>query len=229
MQDLSDRRQQAVPAAVYLRPIGTPLALGFLALAVASLVLSGLDLSWIDPLTNSTSAGLLVLVFAVPAQLLAAVLSFLGRDAIAGTGFGILAGSWLATGLSLHTSSPGTTSGALGLLLLGAGGTLLVPASVSAGDKLLVGTVILAAAARFFLTGAYQMTGDGGWNHASGICGLVVAGLALYAAFALSIEDTHDRTWLPIGRRRTGREAMAGSFADELIGVEHEAGVRQQL
>jgi succinate-acetate transporter protein len=224
-----DHREADVPAMVYLRPIGTPLALGTLALGVASLVLSGLDLSWIDPTTNAKDAGLLILVFAVPAQFLASVLSFLARDSLAGTGFGVLASTWLATGLTLHAGRPGTTSGALGLLLLAAGMALLVPAFVSAGAKVTMAVVMAAAAARFFLTGAYNLSGAGGWNHASGICGLVVAGVGLYAAFAFSIEDIRKRTTLPIGRVGQGRTAIAGGFDDELEGVEHEAGVRRQL
>jgi len=34
---------------------------------------------------------------------------------------------------------------------------------------------------------------------------------------------------LPIGRRGRAASAIQGGFADQLAGLEHEAGVRQQL
>ena len=43
---------------VTLRPIATPLSLGFLALAAASFVMSGLELAWVNPATSWTTVGL---------------------------------------------------------------------------------------------------------------------------------------------------------------------------
>src|SRR5215218_10489962 len=43
------RRRQETMVRVVLRPIGCPLALGFVALAAATLVVSGLQLSWVQP------------------------------------------------------------------------------------------------------------------------------------------------------------------------------------
>jgi succinate-acetate transporter protein len=89
---------------IALRPIANPLPLGFLALAVGTLVLAGLQLEWIDP-SEQRQVALGVIVFVAPLQLLASVLSFLARDVAAGTGMGILAGTWAAIGLILRCSS----------------------------------------------------------------------------------------------------------------------------
>jgi uncharacterized protein len=67
-----------------------------------------------------------------PLQLVASVFGFLARDVVAGTGMGILAGTWLAVGLILLTGEPGSTSDALGLFLLIAAVAMLVPASAAA-------------------------------------------------------------------------------------------------
>ncbi len=73
---------------VVLRPIATPLPLGFLALFVATLSFSAVQLSWID-----TSQGHIValpaLTLTVPLQLIASVMGFLARDPVAATGMGM--------------------------------------------------------------------------------------------------------------------------------------------
>lgn len=80
----------ALPAVVTLRPIATPLSLGFAALVVASFTVAGLELKWIDPFANSNTVGLTVLAFAVPLQFVSAIYGLLVRDPIAATGLGIL-------------------------------------------------------------------------------------------------------------------------------------------
>ncbi len=57
-------------ARVVLRPIGNPLPLGFLALAGGTVVVSGLQLAWVEPSEGDVIA-LIVLAFAFPLQLLA--------------------------------------------------------------------------------------------------------------------------------------------------------------
>jgi uncharacterized protein len=75
-----------------LRPIGSPLPLGALALVPAGLLLAGSQLGWFTT-TDLKMLPFLLLGFAVPLQLLASVLGFLGRDVLVGTGFGIFTGS----------------------------------------------------------------------------------------------------------------------------------------
>ena len=126
---------------VVLRPLASPLPLGFLALAAATLLTSGLQLGWLAPdQQRPVALGLLAFVF--PLQLLTSILGYLSRDGVAGTGMGILAGTWLTTGLLQLTSPPGATSDGLGLFLLVAGVAMLVPATGAALGKLVPAMVL---------------------------------------------------------------------------------------
>jgi succinate-acetate transporter protein len=189
------------PAAmrVVLRPLATPLPLGFLALVLATVTFSAVQLGWVPP-TEGRIAGLTAVFATVPLQLLAAVMGFLARDPVAATGRGVLAGTWGIVGLSALTSTPGATSKELGILLVTAGLCMLVPA-VSAGAKLVPATVMGLAGVRFAVTGAYHVTASTGWKTTAGWVGLALALLALYAALALELEGSHRRTILPLGRR----------------------------
>jgi hypothetical protein len=70
---------------IVLRPIATPLPLGFLALAVATTAFASVQLGWI-PQSQGHTIALGVLALTVPMQLLAAVIGFLARDPVAATG-----------------------------------------------------------------------------------------------------------------------------------------------
>ena len=211
-----------------LRPIASPLTLAFLALAVGTFILAGLQLSWIAP-AQSRDIGLGLIVFVFPLQAVSSVFGFLARDSIAGTGTGLLSGTWLAIGVITFTSPPGHTSGALGLLLIGAAAALLVPATVGAATKPLASLVIVGVAVRFFLTAGYELSSAAAWKYAAATEGLLLAVLALYAGLAFELEDNRLHTVLPTFRRGTGRRAIAGSLDDELAGLHREAGVRKQL
>jgi hypothetical protein len=213
---------------ITLRPIASPLTLAFLALAVGTFILAGLQLSWIAP-GQSHDIGLALIVFVFPLQAIASVFGFLARDSIAGTGTGLLSGTWLTIGVVTYTSPPGQTSGALGLLLIGSASMLLVPASVGAASKPLASLVITGVSVRFFLTAAYELSSSASWKYAAAGEGLLLAVLALYAGLAFELEDNRLHTVLPTFRRGTGRRAVAGSVHDELADLHREAGVRKQL
>lgn len=219
----------ASAARVVLRPIANPLPLGFLALAAGTLLVSGLQLGWLAA-AESRDVGLILLAFVVPLQLVASVFGFLARDVAAGTGMGLLSGTWLSIALvTLSAPEPGATSDALGLFLLLAGSAMLVPFAAAATGKLVPAAVLGTTALRFGLTGLYQLTAASGWKHAAGIVGLVLLGVALYAALALALEDARSATLLPVGRRDGGAEALTAGLDAQLAGVEHAAGVRRQL
>jgi uncharacterized protein len=215
-------------ARIVVRPIASPLTLGFLALAVSTFTMAGVELHWI-PASQDSYAGLAVLVFAVPLQFLSCIYGFLARDSIAGTGMGLLSGSWLVVGLLTFLGHFGKPAPALGLLLLGSATAILVPAIVGAASKPLATLVMTGAALRFWLTAAYEMRGGAAWKYAAAAEGLVLAGVALYAALAFELEDNRKHTVLPTLRRREARQAMSGSVSDEVAQVHHEAGVRKQL
>jgi len=190
---------------VVLRPLATPLPLGFLALVLATTAFAAVQLGWVLP-ADGRIAGLVAVAATVPLQLLASVIGFLARDPVAATGMGVLSGTWAVVGLATLTSPPGAVSKELGVLLLAAGMCMLVPA-VSAGAKLVPAAVMALAGVRFVVTGVFELTASAGWKAAAGWTGLVLAVLALYAALALELEATHHRTVLPLGRRSPAEPA----------------------
>jgi succinate-acetate transporter protein len=225
-EETADRLEHM--ARITLRPMASPLALGFGGLVIATFVVSGLNLGWM-PVTDAKDVGLLLLAFVFPLQLLTSILGYLQRDGIAGTGMGVLAGTWLGVGLVFLTSKPGSTSDALGLFLLASGTLMLIPAIGAFATKVVPGLVLTGAAIRFLSTGIYQLTAMKRWETTAGVVGLVLAALALYAAFAAGLEDSMKRTVLPLGRRSRGRQAVDGTLLDQLQNVRKEPGVRQQL
>jgi uncharacterized protein len=201
-------------ARVVLRPLATPLPLGFLGLVLATTTFSALQLGWIPP-EQGRVAAITAVAATVPLQLLASVVGFLARDPVAATGMGVLTGTWAVVGLTTYTSPPGATSAGLGVLLVTAGLAMFVPA-VSGLAKLVPAAVMGLAGVRFVVTGIYELGASPTWKSAAGWVGLALAVLALYAALALELEASHGRTILPLGRR-------------EPVDVAVEPGVRPQL
>jgi uncharacterized protein len=211
---------------VFLRPIGSPLSLGMSALGIASLVQSGFDLRWVAP-DQSAKVGLILLAVPFVLQLLASIFSYLARDGASGSALGVLATTWLAIGLVHLTSTSGSRSGALGLLLLASAGMLAL-ASLSVGSaKPLPGTVFMIEAIRFALAGIYELGAAGAWRDAAGIVGLVVLGAAAYCALAFELEGQQRRAVLPTFRRGRGRAAVLGAAEAAVDDVVHDPGVRQ--
>jgi uncharacterized protein len=199
---------------VMLRPVASPLPLGFLALALATIPFTAVQLGWVPP-TEGRVAAIGAVAATVPLQLLASVLGFLARDVVAATGMGVLAGTWGTVGLTTLTSPPGAVSAGLGVFLLTAGVCMWVPAA-AAMAKLVPATVMALAGLRFVVTGAYELTGSAAWKAAAGWVGLLLGAVAVYAALALALEANAGRTVLPLGRRGP-------------IDVATEPGVRPQL
>jgi len=114
---------------------------------------------------------------------------------------------------------------ALGFVALAAA-TLVVSGLAS---KLVPALVLATTALRFLVTGLYQLTASSAWKAAAGLVGLLLAALAMYAAWAFELEDTAKRTVLPTLRRGQGADALHQGLLDQVAEVDHEAGVRQQL
>jgi succinate-acetate transporter protein len=213
---------------ITLRPLGAPTPIGFLGLAAASLVLSALQLGWIGQ-SDSHSVATVLIAFVFVAQFVAALFSFLCRDGTAATAMATLALVWLVTGLVMIQSKPGATSATLGVFLLFAALAMTLAGLTAGLSKLVPAVVFVVAALRFLLTAVYQLGGVAGWKVTSGIVGLALIALAMYAAWASELEDAVGRTVLPLGRRRKGSVAMQGSLLEQVGEVVHEPGVRQQL
>ena len=67
-----------------------------------------------------------------------------------------------------------------------------------------------------------------GFDEASGVCGIVLATLAMYGGSALALEDAQQREPLPLFRRGGAQQAFEG-YERHLGRLEAEPGVRQQL
>jgi hypothetical protein len=211
---------------VFLRPIGTPLSLGMAGLAIASLVQSGYDLHWIGR-GQALEAGLVLLAVPFFLQFVSSVLSYLARDGATGAALGVLAACWLAIALVHIASNGARRSGALGLMLLAAGGVLLLTAIAIGATKLLPSAVFGIEGIRFALAGVYQLGAPHAWAYAAGIAGLVVVALAGYCVLAFDLEGLQHRAVLPTFRRGRARAAVSGAPTAALDDVVHEPGVRQ--
>ncbi|WP_456844469.1 hypothetical protein [Cellulomonas sp. P5_C6] len=212
---------------VVLRPVGTPLPLGFLGLVVATTGFAAVQLEWV-PADQGAVVALGVLMFTVPVQLLASVIGFLARDPVAGTGMGVLAGTWAAVCVTTLQAAPGAHSPGLGVLLLTSATAMLVPA-VSASGKLVAAVVMGLSAVRFALTGIVQLTGSSALTELAGWTGIALAVLALYAALGFELEDVQHRTVLPLLRRGPDAAALKGDAERPFVAIQREAGVRPQL
>jgi succinate-acetate transporter protein len=211
---------------ITLRPIGTPTSIGLYGLGAASWALAALQLGWLPP-GEGKNVALVLIGFTFAAQLLASAFAFLGRDGTVGTAMGVLALSWLVVGLILHGSRPGAISGALGMFLLFSGTTMLLVSITASFSKLVMALVFGLAAIRFLVAGSYELSGATFWEHTSGVLGLALVVLALYAAFAAGLEDANGHTILPLGRRGTAK--LPPDSLDPGRDVLAEPGVRSKL
>src|SRR4051794_31830928 len=173
---------------IVLRPVGSPLPLGLLALMCAGVLLSLQQVGALGVEQGRTIAFVLI-AFVVPLQFIASIFGFLARDSVAGTAFGILSGAWLATALVTLSSPPGATSPALGAFFLCLAAALLVIIAGASFGKAGPAVVIVVAAVRFLVTGLYEVTADTGLQHAAAIVGFALGVTALYAALATEVED----------------------------------------
>jgi uncharacterized protein len=213
---------------ILLRPVGAPTSIGFFGLAAASLPFSGLQLGWVRP-DEGRQVALVMIGFAFLAQALAAVFGLLARDGTAATAMATLSLTWLVVGWVMDTSPPGTTSRALGLFLIFSGSAMTLIGLTAALSKLIPAAVFLVAALRFFATAGHHLSGAVGWQRTAGVIGLILFALAMYAAWAASLEDAIGRTVLPLGRRGKGKVAVTGSLLEQTKEVVTEPGVREQL
>jgi succinate-acetate transporter protein len=202
------------------------MTIGMSGLAIASLVQSGFDLHWLAR-DQVHAVGLILVSVPFLLQLIACVFAYLARDGATGAALGTLSATWLGMGLIHLTSTPGSRSGAMGLLLLAAGGVLMLTAAAVALIKPLPGTVFALAGVRFIISGIHELGGSGTWSHAAGIVGLVILGLAGYCVLAFDLEGEMHRPVLPTLRRSRARAALSDVPEQAIDGVLTEPGVRQ--
>ncbi|MFD8387976.1 GPR1/FUN34/YaaH family transporter [Streptomyces sp. NPDC059680] len=213
---------------IMLRPLASSLPLGFFGFGTGSILLSAVQLQWV-PLDQSRPVTLLVLVFVVPLELLSGLFAFLARDSGAACGLSVLGCAWAGTALVTLSGPPGRPSAGLAVFLLSVAPLMLVLSAAAVPGKPLFAALLLIGACRFTLTGAYEAGGEAVLRTAAGWTGVALAAFALYGGFALLLEDTAQRTVLPLGRRGRARTSLQGDLGHQLHQAEREAGVRRQL
>jgi succinate-acetate transporter protein len=213
---------------VFLRPLANPLSLGFLGLFFATMVLASMELGWV-PTSESHLLAIGVLVFSVPLQIISCFYGFLVRDPACATGMGVQAGIWAMVGVVHLVSKPGSTTAALGLMLVMGVFAVAIPALGAATSKVLAAIVMCTTGVRWAVTAGYEWSSNPTWKTAGGAAGLLLAALALYASLAFELEDQKRKTLLPTLRRSSGVKAMTGPLAEQVDKVANEAGVRKQL
>ncbi len=227
--DAADHRGDAADRTVIvLRPLASPMPLGFLAFCIGMVLTSLLDLA-VFPVGDSHEVGVLLLAFTGPLEVLAAVFAMLARDAGAGTAFAVFGATWISTGLSIVLADPGSTSPVTAAFFLALAALLVVLAVAARPGKPALTVLLSLASVRFVLSGLYEATGSTGLDRAAGIAGAVIAVVSLYGGLALLLEDAQGRLVLPTGRRGRARESFEGTIDDQLSGLQAEAGVRNQL
>jgi uncharacterized protein len=212
---------------IVLRPVGSPLPIGFFSFGMGMLLVGCLSIGWI-PAAEQKNVGMMLIAFVFPLELVATVFAFLSRDTLGATTLGLFATSWLTLGWVDFASPPGKTSVALGIYLFGFGTVAFLLALMSSLGKPFFTVLLLVAVTRMVLGGYYETGGSHEWAKVSGGFAIALAALALYGGAALSLEDARHRELLPLFRRGAADEAFEG-FDAQLERLEAEPGVRQQL
>lgn len=210
---------------INLRPIASPMPLGFWTVGIASVVVGCFQLGCFED--GSRRAVGLVVLPAFVLQLVVAVFALGARDVLAATLMGCFSGLWLASGLVL-VADPVGGGRVLGVLNAVFALFALMTAAV-AGRKRALWLVLCVAVPRFAVGALAGLGGDAWEVRLSGGLGLLLAAVALYTAFALMLEDMRGVEVLPIGRSGPAHHAVAGGLAVQLRDLERQAGVRRTL
>lgn len=210
---------------IVLRPIGSPLPLGFFTVAIDSVLVSALQ--WgILPASDRQAVALIVFP-AFVVQLIVAVFAFWGRDSVAGTLMLSFATTWLVDALVFYRSPPGSTE-TLGIFLIVFSVFAAFMLAIASAKRALA-AVLLVAVPRFLVGGIADVTASAAVSKVAAVLGFLLAAVALYTAFALLLEEVKGTEILPIGRSGAARHAVRGNLASQLRNIERQAGVRRTL
>ncbi|QEV22054.1 hypothetical protein CP975_02630 [Streptomyces alboniger] len=210
---------------ITLRPIASPMPLGFYAVAIASIIVGCFQLGLFED--GAQRAVALAILPAFFLQLLVGLLAFGARDVLAATLMACFSGMWLASSLVLAIEPTGGAQ-VLGVLNLCFALFALMMASV-AMPKRALWLVLCTAVPRFTVASAASLTGVHWIATVSGALGLLLAAVAMYAAFALMLEDMRGQEVLPLGRSGPAHQAVHGDLTVQLRNLERHAGVRRTL
>lgn len=210
---------------IVLRPIGSPLPLGFFTVAIDSTLVSALQWGILSPADRQAVALIVFPAFVV--QLVVAVLAFMGRDSIAGTLMLSFATTWLVDALVFYRNPPGARA-ALGIFLV-VFAVFAVFMLYVAFPKRAMAAVLMVTVPRFLVAGIAEISGSDSLAKVAAVLGFLLTAVSLYTAFALLLEDTRGEEILPIGRSGPAYHAVHGNLALQLRNLERQAGVRRTL
>ena len=210
---------------IVLRPIGSPLPLGFFTLAIDSVLVSALQWGALTPADSRAVALIVLPAFVV--QLIVGILAFLSRDSIAATLMMSFATTWLVDALIFYFEPPGFAD-AIGIffLLFGIFASFMLSTALL---KRALALVLVVAVPRFLVSGIAELTGIRSVSQAAAVLGFLLTAVALYTAFALLLEDSRGHEVLPVGRLGPARHATHDNLAFQLRDIERQAGVRRTL
>ncbi|WP_426366978.1 GPR1/FUN34/YaaH family transporter [Streptomyces sp. E-08] len=210
---------------INLRPIASPMPLGFFTIAIASVMTGCLQLGLFDEAARAAVA--LTVLPAFVLQLLVSFLAFGARDVIAATLMAVFAGSWLPYSLIMLSGAADGLQvlGVFNLALLCFGALM----TAVTRPKRALWLVLAVSLPRWAATGLAGVTGAEWLTRTSGALGLLVAVVATYTAFALMLEDMRSEQVLPLGRSGPAHLAVEGDLSVQLRNLERQAGVRRTL
>lgn len=213
---------------ITVRPIGTPLPLGFFSFGLGNLLVVAWQMHWI-PLAETRTMGLVLLGFAAPFQSFTGILGFLARDAAAGTSMFVFASSWIVTGLAMVATGNAQHVHVLAWYESGAAVVSLLLAVDAALSKPFLSTLLVLAAIRFGASAAFQFGAPHALSFIASAAGAVLVAFAFYGGVALLLEDMRHKPVLPVFRRGQARMAMTEGVDAQLANLAHEPGVREEL
>jgi uncharacterized protein len=210
---------------IVLRPIGSPLPLGFFTVAIDNVMVSALQWGLLSAADRRVVALIVFPAFIV--QAIVGVFALSARDSIAGTLMLSFATTWLVDALVFYLYPPGAAA-ALGMFYV-VFAVFVACMLASALLKRALAAVVAVAVPRFLIAGIAELSGNHVLSQVGAVMGFLLAAVALYTAFALLMEDSRGREVLPIGRLGAARQATHGTLADELRDIERQPGVRRTL
>lgn len=229
MNDSQDNPYRpATIARIFVRPLASPLPLGFFAFGIGTVLLSAVEFRWL-PVSESVVLAIVLLGFVAPLELVASIMGFLSRDTGSATAMGLFGSGWIVLALSFLMAGLEAKTVTVGIFLVMDALAVLSLAVVSMSAKPLLGILLFLAAARFLLAAIVQFGGATVLNVACGALGLVTGVFAVYGGLALLFEDVKQKSILPVFRRGAATRAFEGNLEEQLQRLQREAGVRQQL
>jgi succinate-acetate transporter protein len=224
---MASERSADLPVQIVLRPLASPLPIGFFAFAVGSFLFSLPELGWVNH-DQLRPTALIMLVFVAPLELIAGVVAFWARDAGGATSLCIFGMTWATVaGVTFYTSEE--TVAVLGAFLIAVSFVILALAVASASGKPVFAVVLTLASARFIITGLFHVTGSSTLEQIAGWLGFPLCAAALYLGLALLLEDLNRATVLPLFRRGPAKSSVERELEHQVENIEREAGVRSHL